>query len=154
MEKKNVLGLGLLFLALLVIGGGVYYLYTEREKEMAENQNQEELEELPPMEETEPMPFDDFALAYEYMGNNTWDYKVTGTLPNPCYIVTLEPVVTESDPEQVMIEAKVQEPSPDEVCTQVIREVEETGTFSANEDAEILFNIELIPTDTVPTEES
>ena len=154
MEKKNVLGLGLLFLALLVIGGGVYYLYSGREKEIAQNQDQEELEELPPIEETEPLPFDDFALTYEYIGDNTWDYKVTGTLPNPCYTVTLEPVVMESYPEQVMIETKVQEPSPEEVCTQVIQEVEETGTFSASKDAEIILSVELIPTDTVPTEES
>jgi hypothetical protein len=152
MEKKNVLGLGLLFLALLVIGGGVYYLYTEREKEMGGNQDQPELEELPPMEETEPMPYDDFFLTYEYMGDNTWDYEVTGTLPNPCYTVTFEPVVMESFPEQVMIETKVQEPSTDEICTQVIQEVEETGTFSASEEAEIILDIELIPADNIPVE--
>jgi len=72
MEKKNVLGLGLLFLALLVIGGGVYYLYTQRENEMAKKQDQPELEELPPLEEEEEsFPYDDFALTYEYMGNST-----------------------------------------------------------------------------------
>ncbi len=152
MEKKNVLGLGLLFLALLVIGGGVYYLYTEREKEMTGSQDQPELEELPPMEETEPMPYDDFFLTYEYMGDNTWDYEVTGTLPNPCYTVTFEPVVMESFPEQVIIETKVQEPSTDEICTQVIQEVEETGTFSASEEAEIILDIELIPADDLPVE--
>jgi hypothetical protein len=148
MEKKNVLGLGLLFLALLVIGGGIYYLYTEREKEIANNQEREELEELPPVEETESMPYDDFASTYEYLGDNTWDYKVTGTLPNPCYTVTIEPVVMESDPEQVSIKTKIQEPSPDEICTQVIQEVEETGTFSASEDAEIIHNVFLISPDT------
>ena len=153
MEKKNVLSLGLLFLALLVIGGGVYYLYTEREKESSDKQDQGELEELPTTEETEPMPYDDFTLIPEYKGENTWDYKVTGTLPNPCYTVTLEPVVMEGDPEQVVIETKIQEPSPDEVCTQVIQEVEETGTFSASENAGIILSVELIPTDTVPTEE-
>jgi hypothetical protein len=152
MEKKNVLGLGLLFLALLVIGGGVYYLYTEREREMAESQDQPELQELPPMEETEPMPYDDFFLTYEYIGDNTWDYEVTGTLPNPCYTVTFEPVVMESFPEQVIIETKVQEPSPDEICTQVIQEVEETGTFSASEEAEIILDIELIPAGDIPVE--
>lgn len=152
MEKKNVLGLGLLFLALLVIGGGVYYLYTEREKEMTDNQEQQELEEATTMEETEPMPYDDFALTYEYMGDSTWDYEVTGTLPNPCYIVTFETEVMESDPEQVRIQAKVQEPSTDEVCTQVIQEVEDTGTFSASEDAEITLDVELILADEVVTE--
>ena len=151
MEKKNVLTLGLLFLALLVIGGGLYYLYTEEENEIAENQNREELEELP-LVEIEPMPYDDFALTYEYKGENTWDYEVTGKLPNPCYIVTTEPVVMESDPEQVSIKTKIQEPSPDEICTQVIQEVEETGTFSASEDAEIILDIELIPANTSPTE--
>jgi hypothetical protein len=145
MEKKNVLGLGLLFLALLVIGGGIYYLYTERGNELVENQDQGELEELPLTEEEEPKLYDDFFLTYEYMGDNTWDYEVTGTLPNPCYIVTIEPVVMESDPEQVSIKTKIQEPSPDEVCTQVIQEVEETGTFSASENAEIIHNVFLIP---------
>lgn len=154
MEKKNVLGLGLLFLALLVIGGGVYYLYTTRENEIAGNQDREELEELPPMEKAEPMPYDDFFLTYEYMGDNTWEYEVTGTLPNPCYKVTSEPKVMESDPEQVRIDTKIQEPSPDEICTQVIQEVKETGTFNASENAEIILDIELIPADIVPTEES
>lgn len=152
MEKRNVLGLGLLFLALLVIGGGIYYLYTERENELVENQDKGEPEELPLTEEEEPKPYDDFFLTHEYMGENTWDYEVTGTLPNPCYIVTIEPVVMESDPEQVSIKTKIQEPSPDEVCTQVIQEVEETGTFSASEEAEIILDIELIPANTSPTE--
>jgi len=152
MEKKNIFRLGLLFLALLVIGGGVYYLYTQREDEIASNQDQLELEELPPMEETEPMPYDDFLLTYEYIGDNTWSYKVTGTLPNPCYTVTFEPVVMESYPEQVRIDTKVQEPSPEEICAQVIQEVEETGTFSASENAEIILDIELIPSDIIPKE--
>jgi len=147
MEKKNAFGLGLLLLALLVIGGGIYYLYTERENELVENQDKGELEELPLTEEEEPKLYDDFTLTYEYLGDNTWDYEVTGTLPNPCYTVTFEPVVMESYPEQVRIETKIQEPSPDEVCTQVIQEVEEKGTFSASEDADITLDIELIIAD-------
>jgi hypothetical protein len=152
MEKKNVLSLGLLFLALLVIGGGVYYLYAQRENETASNQDQPELEELPSSEKVEPMPYDDLSLTHEYMGDNTWNYKVTGTLPNPCYTITTKPVVKEDDPEQVRIETKIQEPSADEVCEQVIQEVEETGTFSAGEDAEAILCIELISADTVPVE--
>ena len=77
MEKKNILALGLLVLALLIIVGGVYYLYTEREKDKAGNLDQKKLEELPPMEETGPMPYDDFLLTHKYVGNNTWNYEVT-----------------------------------------------------------------------------
>ena len=58
----------------------------------------------------------------------------------------------ESDPEQVRIETKIQEPSADEICTQVIQEVKESGTFSASENAEIVLDIELISKDTVPVE--
>jgi len=152
MEKKNILALGLLVLALLIIVGGVYYLYTEREKDKAGNLDQKKLEELPPMEETGPMPYDDFLLTHKYVGNNTWNYEVTGTLPNPCYTVTIIPVVMESDPEQVRIETKIQEPSADEICTQVIQEVKESGTFSASENAEIVLDIELIPKDIIPKE--
>jgi hypothetical protein len=153
MEKKNVLGLGLLFLALLVIGGGVYYLYTERENEIVRNQEQQEIEATPPTEERASMPYDDFFLTYEYVGDNTWDYKVTGTLPNPCYTVTFESIVMESDPEQVRVQAMVQEPSPEEICTQVIQEVEEIGTFSAGENAEILLELELQPAEINPVEQ-
>jgi flagellar biosynthesis/type III secretory pathway M-ring protein FliF/YscJ len=153
MEKKNVLSLGLLFLALLVIGGGVYYLYAQRENETASNQDQPELEELPPLEEEEEsFPYDDFLLTHEYVGDNTWNYEVTGTLPNPCFKITFEPVITEGDPEQVAVEGKIQEPSADEVCAQVIQEVKESGTFNASEDAVIILDIELIPADTVPVE--
>ena len=58
----------------------------------------------------------------------------------------------ESDPEQVRIETKIQEPSADEICTQVIQEVKRTGTFNASENAQILLDIELIPADITPEE--
>jgi hypothetical protein len=140
MEKKNVLSLGLLFLALLVIAGSVYYLFTQRDIEV--------VDEDPVDNDTpfvmEPLPYDNLSLTYDYIGENVWEYQVTGTVPNPCYEVSVEPQVAESFPEQVRVLTLVMEPSPDEMCAQVIQEVYEEGTFQASEEAEIIHGIELV----------
>jgi hypothetical protein len=133
MEKKKTLGLALLFLALVVVGGGIYYLYTQREEDV--------LEETP--DDTvvveEEKSYDNLNLEYEYLGDNTWQYTVTGTLPNPCYEVETEAIVAESLPEQVTIRSIVTPPDEDEICAEVIQEVSEEGQFQASEEAAIIF---------------
>lgn len=134
MEKKNVLTLGLLFFALIVIGGSVYYLYTTQK-------NADIADEIPADDDIfapvsiEQTPYNDLFLTYDYVGNNTWEFQVTGTLPNPCYEIFIYTQIAESLPEQVVISALIQEPSADQMCTEVIQEVSEESTFEASEDA-------------------
>lgn len=134
MGKKNLLSLGLLLLALVVIGGGIYYFYTQREEDI--------IEEAPEDTDTvveEEKPYDNLNLEYDYLGENTWQYAVTGTLPNPCYEVETEAIVAESMPEQVTIRTIVTPPGEDQICAQVVQEVYEEGEFQASEEATIIF---------------
>lgn len=134
MEKKNVFGLGLLLVVLIVIGGGIYYLYIQREKTPLV----EETPDATPIAE-EARSYDNLNLEYDYLGDNIWRYKVTGTLPNPCYEISTEAIVAESYPEQVTIRSVVTEPDEDMVCAQVIQEVYEEGEFQASEEALVIF---------------
>jgi len=140
MEKKNVLGLGLLLGALVVIGGSIYYLYTTREEDTID---EIPVENLPVVEKSKGSEeYEDLNLEYEYKEDNTWEYIVTGTLPNPCYKITTESIVAESYPEQVTVKAIVTPPAEDEICAQAIKNVNETGEFQASEEAFIAFQVE------------
>lgn len=85
---------------------------------------------------------DDITLGYEYMGENKWEYTITGELPNPCYKATSGGLVAESYPEQVTVTLSISKPSSDTVCTQVIQELNISGEFSASDKAKISFNID------------
>ena len=135
MEKKNVFGLGLLLVVLIVIGGSIYYLYVRREETPLEQTP----DETPVVEETRS--YDNLNLEYDYLGDNIWRYTVTGTLPNPCYEISTEAIVAESFPEQVTIRSTVTPPDEDIVCIQVIQEVYEEGEFQASEEALVIFEI-------------
>jgi hypothetical protein len=76
---------------------------------------------------------EDWKLDTQYLGENTWEYKIIGTLPNTCYDYSIEPIVLESYPEQVHINVSIDEIS--DICIQVIQEIDETGTFNASEEA-------------------
>jgi hypothetical protein len=136
MEKKTILGLGLL-IAVLIIGGAIAYnIYIGMETDTEEKQVSVE----------EPLPesyTDNLNTSQEYLGDNLWRYKVTGTLPNPCYEISVEAEVTEEEgQETAIIYSKITAPTPDMVCAQVIQEVYEEGEFEASEDASILFSTE------------
>jgi hypothetical protein len=133
MKKKELFSLGLLFLALFLIGGGTYYFYTQREEDVLE----ETPEDSSVMEEEKS--YNNLNLEYDYVGENTWQYTVTGTLPNPCYEIETEAIVAKSLPEQVTIRSIVTPPDEDEICTQVVQEVYEEGEFQASEEATIIF---------------
>ena len=135
MEKKGVLGVGLLLVALTMIGGSIYYSLQNNDEEKIK---EEEKTELP----SDNVDYSDFKLEYEYQGENVWSYTVTGSLPNPCYSISTEAIVMESYPEQVIISSKVTLPNPELICTQVIQEVFEEGEFEASEGATIRFEIE------------
>lgn len=142
MEKKGVFGVGLLLLVLIVIGGSIYYLYTNRDD------MDDVLNGVPvPIEEEEGQerrgaPNDNINLSYDYLGDNVWRYMVTGTLPNPCYEISTQAIVLEGDPEQVLIRATITPPGEDELCPQVIQEVYEEEEVEAEEDAEFTLQVE------------
>ena len=78
-----------------------------------------------------------FKLESEYISENSWEYTVTGELPNPCYNASVDAMVAESYPEQVTITVTVEQPDPEVMCAQVIQEFTYEGTFSASEKATI-----------------
>lgn len=82
-----------------------------------------------------------FTAKSEYGGNNTWNYTVTGSLPNPCYEASADAIVMESFPEQVIIELTVKQPASDVICTQVVEELNLEGTYSASELATMSLSI-------------
>jgi len=84
---------------------------------------------------------DNFVLTYSYIGDNKWTYTLTGTLPNPCYTVSVDALVAESYPEQVSIIATVTPPEDDIACIQVVQEYEHTGDFSASEKAIVTLQV-------------
>lgn len=82
-----------------------------------------------------------FTLTTNYLGDNKWEYKVTGQLPNPCYSTEVTELVAESYPEQVTIALVMKEPDPNTMCTQVIKDFEYKGSFSASKNATVQFNV-------------
>lgn len=135
MGKKGVLGVGILLVVLIVLGGILYYMYTNQD----ENEN---INEDNSVQEGESIDLEGFHLEYDYLGESKWRYQVTGTLPNPCYTIKTESIVMESYPEQVIVKSTVGKPSEDMICAQVIQEVYEEGEFEASQEAVVRFEIE------------
>lgn len=82
-----------------------------------------------------------FILKKEYISENSWEYKVIGQLPNPCYSANVDVLVAESYPEQVTINVTVIEPNSDQMCAQVITDFEYEGTIPASEQATFTLNV-------------
>lgn len=135
MEKKNILGLGVLLIIVLVLGALALNIYLDLRKEPTE---QEDI----PEDTSKEACYDNISFDYYYKGNNLWQYNVTGTLPNPCYTISVESIVMESYPEQVIVKSTITKPDPETMCTQVIQEVDEEGEFEASEQATVTFEME------------
>jgi len=135
MEKKNILGLGVLLIIVLVFGALALNIYLDLRKEPTE---QEDVAE----DSSTEACYDDISFDYYYKGNNLWQYNVTGTLPNPCYTISVESIVMESYPEQVIVRSTITKPDADVICTQVIQEVDEEGEFEASEQAIVSIEME------------
>lgn len=85
---------------------------------------------------TKSITKEDFLLQANYLGNNSWEYMVSGYKPTPCHVLEIDALVAESFPEQVSVELKISEPeNKDLVCSQVLAEFSEQGTFQASENA-------------------
>ena len=135
MEKKNILGLGVLLMILVIFGGLGYAIF--------QNMNGEKIDDDQIITEPRTDIDEDWLnFEYDYVGNNLWRYTVTGTLPNPCYVINTSAIVMESFPEQVVVTSEIESPDPDLICAQVIQEVYEEGEFQASEEAEVRFEIQ------------
>lgn len=123
MEKRNIL---LIVIILILLAGFAFLFFTDKEGNIdtPDNTNKTLTEE-------------NFTLSYSYLGDSKWEYKVEGTLPNPCYKVTTDVLVAESYPEQVSVRVTVQAPDADVACIQVIEPYQYTGEFSASEKATV-----------------
>ena len=128
-SKKTVLIVSLVTIVLL---GSAYFLYSNFFKEDS-NPNEDTTTSYT-IEEG------NFSLYTEYIKDSEWQYTVTGTVPTPCHEVNINTQVMESFPEQVVVNVTVIT-NPEEVCTQVIQDINKTGTFQASEEAKISLNV-------------
>lgn len=130
MEKKNFLlvAVFLLILTFLVIVG--YQVYIQLQEDKQEDTNT-----------VQTITEDSLTFEYTYKGDNLWGYTVKGELPNQCYKISTDALVAESYPEQVYVTSTITPPAGDEICTQVIQEVNEIGEFNASEDATVSFKV-------------
>jgi hypothetical protein len=81
-----------------------------------------------------------FTLTTKYIGDSEWEYQVTGTVPTPCHEVDINTQVMESFPEQVVVNVTVVTDS-EEMCIQVIQDINKSGTFQASDEAKISLNV-------------
>jgi hypothetical protein len=140
--KLNRSLLTTLVIALLIIGGGIaYYVFIK-----AENSNPIGGNDTPAADNTGSIVLEKegFTLSADYVGDNTWEYSIAGTLPTPCHEYTISPVVMESYPEQVVININISV-DPEIMCIQVIQDVQELGTFNASDSAKIDLSVKTNP---------
>ncbi len=132
MEKKKILLVSIFLLGIVLLGAFAYqiYLVMQKEKDEQDQNTQQSITK------------DDFIFEYSYSGENHWKYTITGTLPNPCYMISTSSSVAESYPEQVLVTLAITPPKKDQICIQVIKDVYETGEFTASEKAIVSFKVE------------
>lgn len=128
-SKKTVL---ITTLVAIVLLGSAYLIYSNFIKQ-----------DSAPKEDT-PTSYtfeeENFTLYTEYVADSEWEYTVTGTVPTPCHDVNINTQVMESFPEQVVVNVTVIT-DPEDVCIQVIQDINKTGTFQASEEAKISLNV-------------
>jgi len=78
----------------------------------------------------------DFTATLAYAGDDTWEYLVEGQLPNPCYGFQVQYVESTSQ-----LAGWVTPPSGEGECTAVVEDVRETGTITADKDADFDFSV-------------
>lgn len=125
MKKKNILVVIGVTLAVLLLAGTVYIYFHNKSINNSQSINK-----------------DNFALTYNYIGNNTWEYTVAGQLPTPCYDANVEAIVMESYPEQVSIKVTPIQNNTIGVCTTVVKDFTYDGTFNASSFAKISLSVE------------
>ncbi len=136
MTKKILLAI--LFFLFLILGLLIYFYITKGSDMLNNTQKDTNNLDIP----NDNTSNDTFKLEKKYVSENSWTYKVTGQLPNPCYSATVDALVAESYPEQVTILLKIIEPNKDMMCAQVIQDFVYEGTFSASELATVTLRVE------------
>lgn len=132
MNKNGVIGVGVLLVFFVLIGGIFIKVLVIDKAETTDNTKQEDT--LVVTSEK-----NNFTFRAEYKEGNTWAYEIKGEIPSPCHSYEIEPFVLESYPEQVSVVLTIRKPSEETICTEVIKEIEETGTFTAGNKAKISF---------------
>ena len=75
-----------------------------------------------------------FGTTYE---DNLLKYEGTIALPTPCHSLKQDVKVMESYPEQVRIDLTVENPSPEKICAQQIRQKDFSGELKVSENAKV-----------------
>lgn len=90
-----------------------------------------------------------FKLEAKYMREESeeigdWQYTISGFLPTPCNSATVEPLIMESFPEQVVINLKINDNSDEgQLCVQVLQEYKYSSSIeSISKNADWKLNIE------------
>ncbi|MBU3968800.1 hypothetical protein KJ991_01115 [Patescibacteria group bacterium] len=91
------------------------------------------------------IPIIDSISAYHSYESGLHNYRGSLTLPNPCYILSVDAVVRESFPEDVTIRFTVQEEKGDKVCAQVLTEKGFRIIFQASKEAKVQAVINDVP---------
>lgn len=83
---------------------------------------------------------DDFTATATYQGNQEWEYVVQGNYANQCpnHDVSVE-TTPATDPTTVTVRLVTYRPFDESICAQRIKPVEETGSFSAGPDIDLVF---------------
>lgn len=77
----------------------------------------------------------DMQVALKYLGESTWEYYFLGWLPTPCHSYDFSNVIQESYPESVIFQFELINQNSDEMCIQVLEDVEENGLINVSKDA-------------------
>lgn len=136
--KNTIILTGTIFLVIVIAVASIWYISKNQKLNTNNNANIN----TPNVNNSDKSDNPDgYKLTYEYLGNNSWTYNVSGTLPTPCNDVTIDALVMESYPEQVNINVKKVVSTSDTVCIQIIKEFSKDGTFNASEKAQVKLNV-------------
>lgn len=86
---------------------------------------------------------DGYRFEYKYVGENKWEYTLTGSLPTPCNDWKKNVLVMESYPEQVSVNVEILQPEKDVMCAQVITPVEAKDVVMVSEGATFNLNVKI-----------
>jgi hypothetical protein len=84
----------------------------------------------------------EFTMTAEYIEDDTWEYQVTGSFDNQCPKYDISTELIDAKTEIVKVRMMVYKPADDVLCAQAIKQVKESGEFTAAADSEIEFTVQ------------
>lgn len=84
----------------------------------------------------------EFTLLAQYVMNDEWEYKVTGSFDNQCPKFDISTELIDLDPSVARVKMVIYKPTDEVLCAQSIKQVEEVGAFIASSDTEIEFIVQ------------